>query len=103
MAEYIKENKCLLAELVAAEDEGFTALIDEKEDSIPAHKWVTYESQSEESEEALNEMLHLNYQLRIRCQAIKELRRSPMRVALMTGVPFQMRLLGRYKMIVTFR
>lgn len=102
MTEYIEENQAHLAHLIAAEQEGFIAHIDERPDSIPAPDWIEFEGELEESQQVLNEMFYLNYQLRIRVQTIQEIKRSPFRAALMTGVPFPMKLWGKYRMIVTF-
>jgi hypothetical protein len=70
MAEYIKENKALLAELVAFESEGYTARINFDDPAAPRHDPVMFEEEPEEDQKALNDMLHENYCLRLRCVGV---------------------------------
>jgi hypothetical protein len=70
MAEYIKENKAHLAELVAFESEGYTARINFDDPAAPSHEPVMFEEEPEEDQKALNDMLHENYCLRLRCVGV---------------------------------
>jgi hypothetical protein len=70
MAEYIKENKALLAELVAFESEGYTARINFDDPAAPKHDPVIFEEEPEEDQKALNDVLHENYCLRLRCVGV---------------------------------
>jgi hypothetical protein len=85
--------------LVAFESEGYTARLVLEE--FPPHQPVVFEDEPEESQKALNEMLQLNFQLRIRSQAIKEMKRSACNSVLASGVEYTMRLYKQYKVICT--
>jgi hypothetical protein len=100
MQKYIEENKKLLAELVAAESEGYKARL--VLECFPSHKWVDFEYEADDSQEPLNDMLHLNFQLRIRCQAVKLMKREASSGIYASGHEYQMRMFGMYKVFGTF-
>jgi hypothetical protein len=72
MAEYIKENKAHLAELVAFESEGYTTCINFDDPAAPKHDAVLFEEEPEEDQKALNDVLHENFCLRLRCVGLGE-------------------------------
>jgi hypothetical protein len=100
MEKYIDENKKLLAELVAAECEGYKACL--VLEGFPSHQWVNFEDEAEDSQEPLNEMLHLNFQLRIRCQAVKLMKREACSGIYASGHEYELRMFKIYKVIGTF-
>jgi hypothetical protein len=100
MQKYIDENKKLLAELVAAECEGYKACL--VLEDFPSHQSVHFEHEADDAQEALNEMLHLNFQLRIRCQALKLMKREAGSGIYASGHEYEMRMFKVYKVIGTF-
>lgn len=100
MQKYIDENKNLLAELVAAECEGYKACL--VLEDFPSHQRVDFEHEADDSQEALNEMLHLNFQLRIRCQAVKLMQKEAGSGIYASGHEYEMRMFKIYKVIATF-
>ncbi len=100
MQKYIDENQKLLAELVAAESEGYKACL--VLEDFPTHQRVDFEHEADDLQEPLNEMLHLNFQLRIRCQAFKLMKRDAGSGIYASGNEYEMRMFKTYKVIGTF-
>jgi hypothetical protein len=102
MAEYIMENKAHIAELVAFESEGYTARINFDGPAALHHDPVKFEEEPEEDQKALNDMLHENYCLRLRCQCIKLSKRHGWEKLWPNGTEVPMIMYGKYMFIVTF-
>ncbi|PMD36457.1 hypothetical protein L207DRAFT_586163 [Hyaloscypha variabilis F] len=102
MAKYIAENKELLGKLVAFEREGYLAHIAFEYPDSPKHTPVNFEDEPEESQKALNDILHENYCLRLRFQCLTNIKRQHRVGVYKSGEEVTMRMYGNYHFKVTF-
>jgi hypothetical protein len=102
MAEYIAENKSLLAKIVAFESEGYMVRINFDDAAVPKHIPVNFEYEPEEDQKALNDMLYENYCLRLRFQCLTEVKRQYCIGVYQAGEEVNMKMYGNYLFKVTF-
>jgi hypothetical protein len=100
----LDEQKILLAQLDAFEQQGYTAyLTGEKNESPSQNIAFKHKGETEKDDEVLNAMIDENYVLRIRLQAVKNIKRDGLRAGwgAGNGDEWTARICG-YDMVCTF-